>query len=562
MNTAQSRPYILVTFLIFMAGCSQSTPPSSLIDTESLAFDDGAFKSDIKAQQYELEHNNMNLMFDDEDDQQLSLSLINDEAYDNSNTEVLNIKQFSAKDENKDLFFHHLSQVTGENYIINPGIPAILSINLNNTNSRVIRLALEKTYDIQFTEAGKSTWVVEPKRPITKFYHIDHVGIKRSGTSSMNVSSQTTTRSTSGNNDSGAAASLSTIYDNSNFWANLKATVNQIIGNTDEEESTTTAIDESSREDIKKINDVKKKVTIDENLGIMAVTAFKDEHENVRKYLDSIQEIASQQVIIEAKILQVTLDKKSSRGLNLSFEGSDFGGKVNLADPDQPILSFSKSNTQSTNDSFNAAINYLEKQGKVEVISSPKISAMNNQLAVIKVGEERYFATQSSSTDNTSNSSNTTNSYEKEALFSGIAFYLVPSIVHDEQQQRDLVTIHLRPSTSSISTEKTLVTSSSDNNANNNKQASEIYLNLPKISTTQVDTIVRLFDNETAVIGGLTSEIQEQQNAALPHGPKTDSNQYSQKIETVILLKAHIVNDDDTSRSRHSRRAYNRRIRG
>ena len=86
-------------------------------------------------------------------------------------------------------------------------------------------------------------------------------------------------------------------------------------------------------------------MTIDET-GIMAVTAFKDEHEYARKYLDSIQEIASQQVTVEAKILQVTLDKKSSRGLNLSFEGSDFGGKVNLADPDQPILSLSKSNTQ------------------------------------------------------------------------------------------------------------------------------------------------------------------------------------------------------------------------
>ena len=84
---------------------------------------------------------------------------------------------------------------------------------------------------------------------------------------------------------------------------------------------------------------------------------------------------------------------------------------------------------------------------------------------------------------------------------------------------------------------------------------------LQDIHHSEVDTTVRLFDNETAVIGGLTSGNQEQQNVALPHGPKPMPTGYSQNRDR-YSLKVHIVNDDDTSRSRHSRRAYNRRSRG
>lgn len=488
---------------------------------------------------------------DEEDDRMLS-ELSSENAANNALEDKV-IETFAARNENYNAFFEHLSEATDENYILNPGIPQSLSINLKNTTPKVIRMALEKTYDIQFTEAGPSTWIVEPKRPDTRFYQIDHIGIKRSGSSNMDISSQTNSSNNSNNNQN-SAASLTTEYDNSEFWSNLESTVRQII-DADDNQTSETAIteeSESSRADISKVNAVKKQVTIDQNLGIMAVTAFKEEHRNVQLYLDSIREIATQQVIIEARILQVALDNKSRKGLNLTFNTGKFGnGGVNLADPDMPVLKFdwNKAGAKPDNGSdFAAAINFLEKQGKVEVISSPKISAMNNQLAVIKVGEEKYFATQSTNTTNSnSNNSTTTNNVEKEALFSGIAFYIVPSIIHDEQEQRDLVTIHLRPSISHITTERTLVSGTGQNN--DTSKSTESYINLPKISTTQVDTIVRLFDNEIAVIGGLTSLIQDESNSRLPHGPNTDKSSSTQKIETVILLKAHIVNDRDKSRA-------------
>lgn len=472
------------------------------------------------------------------------------------------IEYFGANKEDKNSFFNNLSKSTGENYIVNQGIPNSISISMYDVTGSELRKALEQTYDIQFTKEGRS-WIVEPKRPVTQWYRVDHVSIKRSGSSSMDVSSESASSNTK-KSESSSTASLNTEYDNSAFWISLKATVEQIVHIDDEDatdEITPVATEkrQKKRQDIHKINDRKKSVSVDENLGLIVVTAYKDEQIRVKQYLDSIKDVSSQQVIIEARILQVTLDEKSSKGLNLNFSSNKMGtGSVNLSDPDQPILKYQSKRTGDGDETgFVAAIHYLEKQGHVEVISSPKISAMNNQLAVIKVGEERYFATQNSSTQNNGGSNTTSNTVNKEALFSGIAFYLVPSIIHDEDQQRDIVTIHLRPSISHISTERTLL-SGGTSNADSSSTSSEQYVDLPKISTTQVDTIVRLLDNEIAVIGGLTSVVDESEKSGLPGRMKSGGSAHRSKIETVILLRAHIVRDEDNMRRYNPNEKWNK----
>ncbi|HET8706124.1 MAG TPA: pilus (MSHA type) biogenesis protein MshL, partial [Pseudomonadales bacterium] len=188
---------------------------------------------------------------------------------------------------------------------------------------------------------------------------------------------------------------------------------------------------------------------------------------------------------------------------------------------------------------FNGVIQLLQNQGNVQVLSSPRISTVNNQKAVIKVGTDEFFVTKVSSSTTTSSVTTTpTQDITITPFFSGIALDVTPQIGEDDQ-----VTLHVHPTVSQVTDQKKEVTLGQ----------SSFVLPLALSSIRESDSIVRARSNQIIVIGGLLQSKSEDADASVPWLSNIpginvlfkSKRQSMKKSELVILLKPVVVSDDE-----------------
>ncbi|MGD8811378.1 MAG: pilus (MSHA type) biogenesis protein MshL, partial [Thioalkalispiraceae bacterium] len=277
------------------------------------------------------------------------------------------------------------------------------------------------------------------------------------------------------------------------------------------------------------------------------------------------------QVIIEAKIIEVELNEKFQSGINWSALGTgDNGNNTGLASVIGGGSIFSGTgitgiagNTgnlnpaalnpvdgsstsafggvftlalQASND-FSAFIELLKSQGDVKVLSSPKVSTINNQKAVIKVGQDEFFITDVSSNTNTGTATTTTqNDVELTPFFSGVALDVIPQI----SEQGEII-LHIHPTVSTV-IEKIKNISVSTTEA--------LSVPLAVSSIRESDSIIRATNGQVVVIGGLMQDVLQDDNASVPGlgdvpvvgGLFGHTQQVKTKSELVILLKPIVVN--------------------
>jgi len=189
--------------------------------------------------------------------------------------------------------------------------------------------------------------------------------------------------------------------------------------------------------------------------------------------------------------------------------------------------------------SFQAMIQFLESQGGVQVLSSPRIATLNNQKAVLKVGTDDFFVT-NVSTSTVASGATTTSSptITVQPFFSGVALDVTPQIDEDGQ-----IILHVHPSVSSVS----------EKNKNINLGTLGNYtLPLASSSVNESDSIVRVPDGNIAAIGGLMSQQQEEARAQIPgagDAPVLGSlfgnrNRTFVKREVVILIKPTVIRSE------------------
>ncbi len=310
-------------------------------------------------------------------------------------------------------------------------------------------------------------------------------------------------------------------------------------------------------------------IAVSPQSGMVVVRAFPDELRQIEQVLRTSERSVQRQVILEAKIIEVELSDGFQSGINWAgiaafnsgdstlqfgqtgggsiFNGgrSEIEGNGGLLDPDNllaPITSatsaFGGVNTFLLNtQDFNAFIELLKTQGDVQVLSSPRVSTLNNQKAVIKVGTDEYFITDLEST-NTSTAAGTTVTPDVTLtpFFSGIALDVTPQVSENE------VVLHIHPMVTEVITQNKQFT------LNNSTQI----IPLAFSSVRETDTIVRARDGQVIVIGGLMSDRSERNNAGLPGLSsipgvgelfKHRSNR-SRKTELVILLRPILANND------------------
>lgn len=315
--------------------------------------------------------------------------------------------------------------------------------------------------------------------------------------------------------------------------------------------------------------------------GTILVRGMPTELRMVERMLKTMQMSISRQVIIESKIIDVELSKDAQQGINWSQFGNGLqrmsvGGNASNVGLNQvgatagqiggttlPSSSTALGTTlagllgtsrttqaaigngggvalQATN--FAALINFLESQGRVHVLSSPRIATLNNQKAVIKVGSEEPFVTNivggTSQFVAGSSLAVTSPTLTYQPFFSGIALDVTPQI-----DAEDNITLHVHSMVNRVS-EKSKIA-------------------LPDGSTSvpfavntmnETDSVVKSRDGQVVVIGGLMSERNSDTRGGVPIArdvPLAGSlfnfgSQQSSKRELVILLKTTVVKDDDT----------------
>lgn len=442
-------------------------------------------------------------------------------------------------------FFSGIVEGTPYSVAVHPEVVGDISLDLKQVAlAQVFDLVSELYgYDIQ---QKNNIYRIYPAGMRTETFAVNYLLMKRDGTTQTSITSGGVTQS-SGNNNSGNSqnnfsgnssssntsgnglnsqngangTNISTITE-TDFWSDLLLTLKSLVG------------EENGRN-----------VMVTPQAGLVTVRAMPDEIRAVQDFLHISEESVHRQVILEARILEVALDDDYQQGINwtqiLANSGStDFqfstssgsiGNNISATLGNITSLSF-------INKDFAGVLSLLSTQGNVQTLSSPRVTATNNQKAVIKVGNDEYFVTDVSSQSTISSSTTSVvPNIELTPFFSGIALDVTPQIDRDGN-----VLLHVHPSVIETQEQEKIVTLNEE----------QYVLPLAQSNIRESDTVIRARSGEIVVIGGLMQSITSESDSKTPLlgdipflGNLFKSRRETEvKKELVILLKPTVVDSD------------------
>ncbi len=458
--------------------------------------------------------------------------------------------------------FLGIASGTRYSMLLHPDVAGNITVNLKDVTVPEAMSAMRELYGYEYRVEGNQIYV-QPLTAQTRFYTISYPTSVRQGKSELRVVSGAVTDTTSGGSSGGASGTtgnsatsptssrqletsrLST-DQKSDFWGELQASIGLLIGCAGQAGVLTCPPERS--------------VMTSPSTGMLAVRALPMEQRMVNEYLKAARVSVERQVMIEAKIIEVSLNEGAQSGINWAAIGSSHAspfalsgniGQAPFPSSNYPFINaatdFGELNLAANGtliglafqtDSFAALVRFLETQGQVQVLSSPRIAAINNQKAVLKVGTDEFFVTNVSTTTNTGTGGGTTTpNVTLQPFFSGISLDVTPQI-----DDADNIILHVHPSIS-------YVTESIKNIALGGSGLSSISLPLAVSQISETDSIVRLRNGEIAAIGGLMKRESRDEGSAVPGlggipglGAlfKSDTVRRS-KQELVILLKPTLI---------------------
>jgi MSHA biogenesis protein MshL len=436
----------------------------------------------------------------------------------------------AAKDMPANEFFLSLMDGAGKNIVVHPEVTGNITFSLRNVTLEEVLAAVRDSYGYDFSRTSYG-YQIMPNQAITRTYDVNYLNLQRQGVTDTEVSSGQVTTSddsnSSGNSTTNSTSSTTrpatqlTTTSNVDFWKELSGVVGMIVGS-----------EEGNR------------VVINPQAGLLVVRASAADQQSVEGFLKQAHVNLQRQVILETKILEVNLFDKFQAGVDWEVAGSK--GIVGVAGdllvgPQTVGGVFSASLNVGD---FQGALQLLETQGDVRVLSTPRISTLNNQKAVIKVGTDEYFVTDlSASTTSSNNSGNGSDTATPDItltpFFSGISLDVTPQI-----DDHGNVTLHVRPSVSKVT--------QSDTQINLGDKIGVLELPTARITSRQTDSIVRARSGQVVVIGGLLQNDNENVDANVPWLSSLplvgwlfqQQRKNLRKSELVILMRPQVVSDD------------------
>lgn len=446
--------------------------------------------------------------------------------------------------------------------MMHPDVAGTLSVTLRGVTVPEALEAIRDVYGYDFKMEGRRITVYGPTLQ-TRIFTVNYPHSQRVGNSDLRVSPGAALQSSStGGTSSGATQPTSssqqgegsrvTTTSKTDFWAELTEAVKGLVG-----------------------AGPGRSVVISPQAGIMAVHAMPDELRQVDKFLKAAQIAVERQVMLEAKIVEVELRDGYQSGIDWSAlkngGGSTgamgvIGGNTSATTSSNTLVRGVQSNLPGfsagsalladgislpaagaglfglafATDGFQAVLGFLETQGDVQILSSPRIATLNNQKAVLKVGAEDFFVTNvsggtTSSVTTGSTATLTMPSITLTPFFSGISLDVTPQI--DEGTK---IMLHVHPSVTTVSERAKQIDLGS---------AGNYVLPLASSSMNETDTLVRIQDGNIVAIGGLMQIESNRKSSGLPG--TSDVPLFStlfgnhantgRKKEVVVLIKPTII---------------------
>lgn len=489
-----------------------------------------------------------------------------------------------------------MSIVSGTRYsmLMHPEVAGKITVMLKDTTVREALDAIREIYGYEYRMEGTRIFV-QPASIQTRVFRVNYLIAQRLGRSDVRVTSGsvadapgtgatgvpgvggpvglTSPAVSPAPGTSGAAAAVGAVPPSdssriqtsirSDFWEDLRQTLTQIVG-----------------------KDGSRGVVVNPQAGVVVVRAMPDELRQVENYLREIRLSVERQVMLEAKIVEVTLSDQFQAGINWALFGSSrraAGGLLNpgtnLGTPGTGPISSTTSGAllgsggsltadpaaatlatagltgtlipgmpggsllglafQTPN--FAALLQFLESQGALQVLSSPRIATINNQKAVLKVGTDEFFITNiaGGSTTNTAITGGTTTfpTLTLRPFFSGVALDVTPQI-----DSESMLILHVHPSVSNVQ----------QDNKNVDLGAAfggVITLPLARSTVSETDSVVRVRDGNIVAIGGLMKLELAGDQSGIPGfkdvpgvgGLFRSDRRAMVKKELVILIKPTVI---------------------
>jgi MSHA biogenesis protein MshL len=456
-------------------------------------------------------------------------------------------------------FFEALAKATPANILVRPEVSGRMSLTLKQVTLEDTLEAVRDLYGYDFRRTSRG-YVISPATLQSRVFHLDYLDVDRKGISKTRVSSGQITQGSNANYSGSGAATADAgaggepgssdptgtsvmTQNDSDLWTGLTADLHAIIG------------DQPGRS-----------VVVNRQSGVIVVRAMPNELRDVSDYLERTSASITRQVILEAKIVEVELNDAYQAGINWTAVLKD-GGKtytigqggppggfdvnplspigtpVNVG-PGHPITNIINGalggaiTIAADLPDFNSFIELLGTQGRTRVLSSPRVSTLHNQKAIIKAGSDEFFVTKVTSNTVVGTSTSTSRDVELTPFFSGVALDVTPQISND-----GTVLLHVHPTVSDVTDQiKTLKVADSTD-----------VLPLAFSQIRESDSIVRARSGQVIVIGGLMRETRKNQQYKTPvlgDIPGVgrlfrSERKQSSTVELVILLRPLIVSDGD-----------------
>ncbi|ELI6423242.1 pilus (MSHA type) biogenesis protein MshL [Aeromonas veronii] len=450
-------------------------------------------------------------------------------------------------------FFGSLFKGSRYSVAVHPGVAGLVSVELKDVTLPEVLAVVGDMYGFDVQRKG-NVFHIYPAGLRTETIPVNYLMMSRRGLSRTSVSTggvtandsnnssdssfdsasnnnsgsnSSTSNNSSGDNNNGTRIETDT---NSDYWTDLRDSLQTLIGTGDG-----------------------RAVITSPQAGLVTIRAYPKELKAVREFLTQSESHLKRQVVLEARIIEVALNEGYEQGvdwsgLSASWDGNKgiTGGKslANTQLPSTPNQIFTAlgggAGFTISDGNFNVAVNLLKTQGDVNTLSSPRVTATNNQKAVIKVGTDEYYVTNASTTiTTTSTGTDKTPNVELTPFFSGIALDVTPQI--DEEGK---VLLHIHPSVIDTEEQNKVIDMGTS--------GGKLQLPLAKSSIRESDTVVQANNGDIIVIGGLMKTDKQEIVSKVPllgdipwvGEAFTNRRESTKKVELVIMLKPTVVEKD------------------
>jgi len=483
------------------------------------------------------------------------------------------------------------------NVDIHPAISGLVSMNAIEQTLPQILNRLTKQVDMRYELDGPNL-VLLPDTPYLKSYAVDYVNISRDSTTTVSVATQiaTTGSGGSGGQSGGDNNSSTSIKSTSNnrFWQTLVENIKDILRETDkvfpadgggagQTAPSASAASTAAPARVPSPSTFREAAAVIANpeTGIIVVRATSRQHENIQELLTNIQNTARRQVLIEATVVEVQLSDQYQQGVDWRFLNNSQSGinLVNLPQGPNPLPTgatpggahryqdgiFGSGNPatfllnyvnpfSSLGGAIDVTVSLLESFGKVKVLSSPKISVLNNQTALLKVVDNKVYFSMTVNPATISNgivTSPATYTSTINTVPVGFVMSVTPQI-----DATDTITLNVRPTITRITSYAA--------DPNPSLATANVSNLVPEIQTREMESILKVHSGEVAIMGGLMQDTIDHKADGIPILSEIPGigdlfryrNEVNNKTELVIFLRPVVLTEAGRDSAAQNYREY------